>query len=83
MKEYQKEKEPRVKELEDFANDFLKRLEDDEEEVKKATERPITEGPIENEEEKEKRKRLGIPDFSLEKVYKKKKNEPIVIIKNI
>ena len=75
-----KEKEPRIKELEDFANDFFKRLGDDEcEETNKEMEHSITEGALESEEEKEKRKRLGLPDFSLDKIYKKKKQEQFVI----
>ena len=75
-----KDKEPRIKELEDFANDFFKRLGNDEyEETNKEMEHSITEGALENEEEKEKRKRLGLPDFSLDKIYKKKKQEQFVI----
>ena len=80
MKENEKEKEPRIKELEDFANDFFKRLgDDDEEEIDKPLNHSITGESIENQKEKERRRKLNIPDFSLEKLYKKKKQDQIVI----
>ena len=63
----------RVKELEDFSNDFLRRLGEDEEE-KIIPERPLkTEGNIDNNDENNnisKRKLLNLPDFSLTKLYK-------------
>ena len=63
----------RVKELEDFSNDFLRRLGEDEEEKIIPEKRLKTEGNIDNNDENNnisKRRLLNIPDFSLTKLYK-------------
>ena len=63
----------RVKELEDFSNDFLRRLGEDEEEKIIPEKRLKTEGNIDNDDENNnisKRRLLNLPDFSLTKLYK-------------
>ena len=83
-------KNVRVKELEDFSNDFLRRLGDNDEDEKIITEKPLkTEGNIYTNDIAEKiinndiskRKLLNIPDFSLTKIYKAKNGQkkPLVI----
>jgi len=83
-------KNVRVKELEDFSNDFLRRLGDNNEDEKIITEKPLkTEGNIYTNDIAEKiinndiskRKLLNIPDFSLTKIYKAKNGQkkPLVI----
>ena len=78
-------KNVRVKELEDFSNDFLRKIGQDEDE-KISSQRPVKTEVNEDIEElinnNKKRKRLNMPDFSITKVYKKEinKKEPIVII---
>ena len=78
-------KNVRVKELEDFSNDFLRKIGQDEDE-KISSQRPVKTEVTEDIEElinnNQKRKRLNIPDFSITKVYKKEinKKEPLVII---
>ena len=83
-------KNVRVKELEDFSNDFLRRLGDNDEDEKIISEKPLkTEGNIYTNDIAEKiinndiskRKLLNIPDFSLTKIYKAKNGQkkPLVI----
>ena len=83
-------KNVRVKELEDFSNDFLRRLGDNDEDEKIITEKPLkTEGNIYTNDitkkiinnDISKRKLLNIPDFSLTKIYKAKNGQkkPLVI----
>ena len=83
-------KNVRVKELEDFSNDFLRRLGDNNEDEKIISEKPLkTEGNIYTNDITEKiinndiskRKLLNIPDFSLTKIYKAKNGQkkPLVI----
>ena len=77
-------KNVRVKELEDFSNDFLRKIQDDEDE-KTFIQRPFkTEAKIEDINESMKKKRsLNLPDFSITNLYRKKnkKKDPIVINK--
>ena len=77
-------KNVRVKELEDFSNDFLRKIQDDEDE-KTFIQRPFkTEAKIENINESMRKKRsLNLPDFSITNLYRKKnkKKDPIVINK--
>ena len=77
-------KNVRVKELEDFSNDFLRKIQDDEDE-KVFIQRPVkTEANIEDINESIKKKRsLNLPDFSITNLYRKKnkKKDPIVINK--
>ena len=71
----------RVKELEDFSNDFLRKLGLDEDE-KTLIQRPLkTEGNITISNTKERRKYLNIPDFSITNLYRKKnkKKQSLVI----
>ena len=79
-------KNVRVKELEDFSNDFLRRIRENEDE-KIFIQRPVkTEANIEDINESIKKKRsLNLPDFSITNLYRKKnkKKDPIVIIKYI
>ena len=79
-------KNVRVKELEDFSNDFLRKLRENEDE-KVFIQRPVkTEANIEDINESIKKKRsLNLPDFSITNLYRKKnkKKDPIVIIKYI
>jgi len=83
-------KNVRVKELEDFSNDFLRRLGDNDENEKIITKKPLkTEGNIYTNDltkkiinnDISKRKLLNIPDFSLTKIYKAKNGQkkPLVI----
>ena len=78
-------KNVRVKELEDFSNDFLRKIGQDEDE-KISSQRPVKTEVNEDIEElinnNKKIKRLNMPDFSITKVYKKEinKKEPLVII---
>ena len=83
-------KNVRVKELEDFSNDFLRRLGDNDEDEKIITEKPLkTEGNVYTNDitkkiinnDISKRKLLNIPDFSLTKIYKAKNGQkkPLVI----
>ena len=83
-------KNVRVKELEDFSNDYLRRLGDNDEDEKIITEKPLkTEGNIYTNDitkkiinnDISKRKLLNIPDFSLTKIYKAKNGQkkPLVI----
>ena len=74
-------KNVRVKELEDFSNDFLRRLGENNEDEKIILEKPLkTEGNI-STNDISKIKPLNIPDFSLTKIYKAKNRQkkPIVI----
>ena len=77
-------KNVRVKELEDFSNDFLRKIQDDEDE-KTFIQRPFkTEAKIEDINESMRKKRsLNLPDFSITNLYRKKnkKKDPIVINK--
>ena len=77
-------KNVRVKELEDFSNDFLRKIQDDEDE-KTFIQRPFkTEAKIEDINESMRKKRsLNVPDFSITNLYRKKnkKKDPIVINK--
>ena len=75
-------KNVRVRELEDFSNDFLRKLGQDEDE-KIFVERPIkTEANIDLNDLKERRKYLNIPDFSITNNYKKKNSKkPALVIK--
>ena len=77
-------KNVRVKELEDFSNDFLRKIQDDEDE-KTFIQRPFkTEAKIEEINESMRKKRsLNLPDFSITNLYRKKnkKKDPIVINK--
>lgn len=77
-------KNVRVKELEDFSNDFLRKIQDDEDE-KTFIKRPFkTEAKIEDINESMRKKRsLNLPDFSITNLYRKKnkKKDPIVINK--
>ena len=77
-------KNVRVKELEDFSNDFLRKIQDDEAE-KTFIQRPFkTEAKIEDINESMRKKRsLNLPDFSITNLYRKKnkKKDPIVINK--
>ena len=77
-------KNVRVKELEDFSNDFLRKIQDDEDE-KTFIQRPSkTEAKIEDINESMRKKRsLNLPDFSITNLYRKKnkKKDPIVINK--
>ncbi len=77
-------KNVRVKELEDFSNDFLRKIRDDEDE-KTFIQRPFkTEAKIEDINESMRKKRsLNLPDFSITNLYRKKnkKKDPIVINK--
>ena len=59
-------KNVRVKELEDFSNDFLRKIQDDEDE-KTFIQRPFkTEAKIEDINESMRKKRsLNLPDFSI------------------
>ena len=79
-------KNVRVKELEDFSNDFLRKIRENEDE-KVFIQRPVkTEANIEDINESIKKKRsLNLPDFSITNLYRKKnkKKDPIVIIKYI
>ena len=71
----------RVKELEDFSNDFLRKLGLDEDE-KTLIQRPLkTEGNITISNSRERRKHLNIPDFSITNLYRKKnkKKQSLVI----
>ena len=78
-------KNVRVKELEDFSNDFLRKIGQDEDE-KISSQRPVKTEVNEDIEElinnNKKKKRLNITDFYITKVYKKEinKKEPLVII---
>ncbi len=73
-----------MKELEDFSNDFLRKIQDDEDE-KTFIQRPFkTEAKIEDINESMRKKRsLNLPDFSITNLYRKKnkKKDPIVINK--
>ena len=74
-------KNVRVKELEDFSNDFLRKLGLDEDE-KTLIQRPLkTEGNIIISNSRERRKYLNIPDFSITNLYgkKNKKKQSLVI----
>ena len=75
-------KNVRVRELEDFSNDFLRRLGQDEDE-KIFVERPIkTEANNDLNDLKERRKYLNIPDFSITNNYNKKNSKkPALVIK--
>ena len=77
-------KNVRVKELEDFSNDFLRKIQDDEDE-KTFIQTPFkTEAKIEDINESMRKKRsLNLPDFSITNLYRKKnkKKDPIVINK--
>ena len=77
-------KNVRVRELEDFSNDFLRKIQDDEDE-KTFIQRPFkTEAKIEDINESMRKKRsLNLPDFSITNLYRKKnkKKDPIVINK--
>ena len=77
-------KNVRVKELEDFSNDFLRKIQDDEDE-KTFIQRPFkTEAKIEEINESMRKKRsLNLPDFSITNLYRKKnkKKDSIVINK--
>ena len=77
-------KNVRVKELEDFSNDFLRKIRENEDE-KVFIQRPVkTEANIEDINESIKKKRsLNLPDFSITNLYRKKnkKKDPIVINK--
>ena len=75
-------KNVRVKELEDFSNDFLRKLGLDEDE-KTLIQRPLkTEGNITVSNSRERRKYLNIPDFSITNNYKKKNSKkPALVIK--
>ncbi len=77
-------KNVRVKELEDFSKDFLRKIQDDEDE-KTFIQRPFkTEAKIEDINESMRKKRsLNLPDFSITNLYRKKntKKDPIVINK--
>ena len=77
-------KNVRVKELEDFSNDFLRKIQDDEDE-KTFIQRPFkTEAKIEDINESMRKKRsLNLPDFSITNLYRKKnkKKDQIVINK--
>ena len=77
-------KNVRVNELEDFSNDFLRKIQDDEDE-KTFIQRPFkTEAKIEDINESMRKKRsLNLPDFSITNLYRKKnkKKDPIVINK--
>ena len=83
-------KNVRVKELEDFSNDFLRRLGENDEEEKIISEKLLkTEGNIATNDitdqiinnDISKRRALNIPDFSLSKIYKTKNRQkkPFVI----
>ena len=83
-------KNVRVKELEDFSNDFLRRLGENNEDEKIILEKPLkTEGNIGTNyiadqiinNDISKIKLLNIPDFSLTKIYKTKNGQkkPLVI----
>ena len=77
-------KNVRVKELEDFSNDFLRKIQDDEDEKTFIQRTFKTEAKIEDINESMKKKRsLNLPDFSITNLYRKKnkKKDPIVINK--
>ena len=79
-------KNVRVKELEDFSNDFLRKIRENEDEKVFIQRHVKTEANIEDINESIKKKRsLNLPDFSITNLYrkKKKKKDPIVIIKYI
>ena len=69
----------RVKELEDFSNNFLKKLGEDDEKI--ITQRRVKTETNEELNDINKKRALNLPNFSLTKIYKKKKNkkEPLVI----
>ena len=85
-------KNVRVKELEDFSNDFLRRLGENDEDEKIISEKPLkTEGniyindithPIINNDIS-KRKSLNIPVFSLTKLYKTKESQKKPMVNKI
>ena len=76
-------KNVRVKELEDFSNDFLRKLGEDEEKImiKRPIKTEITEDINEELNDISKKRALNLPNFSITNLYKKKnkKKEPIVI----
>ena len=69
----------RVKELEDFSNNFLKKLGEDDEKI--ITQRRVKTETKEELNDINKKRALNLPNFSLTNLYKKKKNkkEPLVI----
>ena len=72
-------KNVRVKELEDFSNDFLRKLGEDEEKI--MIKRPIKTEINEELNNISKKRSLNLPNFSITNLYKKKnkKKEPLVI----
>ena len=80
----------RVKELEDFSNDFLKKLRQDEEEsnnifIKKPINTEIKQEISKNNNSRNNsyRKNLNLPDFSITKSFKKNKRKKENIVINI
>jgi len=76
-------KNVRVKELEDFSNDFLRKLGEDEEKImmQRPVKTEINEDINEELNDISKRRSLNLPNFSITNLYKKKnkKKEPLVI----
>lgn len=80
----------RVKELEDFSNDFLKKLRQDEEEsnnifIKKPINTEIKQEISKNNNSRNNsyRKNLNLPNFSITKSFKKNKRKKENIVINI
>ena len=69
----------RVKELENFSNDFLKKLYEDDSDSNQNSRKPIK-TDINEEINKPYNNSINIPDFSITKKYRKnkRKKEPIV-----
>ena len=76
-------KNVRVKELEGFSNDFLRKLGEDEEKImiQRPVKTEINEDINEELNDISKKRSLNLPNFSITNLYKKKnkKKEPLVI----